>query len=163
MSNHEQSGAIRSNQEQSGAIRSNQTHLHEGERIALRADEPEPRLIGGGARGGRRDERGALGGEHGDEREHRGQAAVGALAAAAHEQRLGVRGLERQLGHQPALGGECAGLVEAAEREELLERRGDGVDGRRRHVVEAEDVLDAERLARCGEIDVGDAARCGGM
>jgi hypothetical protein len=118
-------------------------HVDEGERVGLRRGEAAARLVGLVALVGRADEGGSLGGEHGDQREHLARAVV---LPRRREQRLGVGGLERQLGHEPAVVGERAAGVERAEREELLERRDEAGARRRRDKLKREHVVDPKRL-----------------
>ena len=110
----------------------------------LRAEE-WPLGIGGCLalrRGGEED--GAVDGEDREQREHLRHAT---MLRRRHE-RARVRGREGQRRHAPAEGRELAAPAEGAEREELLERGGEGRARWRLHEVEVVHVRDAEDLER---------------
>jgi hypothetical protein len=71
---------------------------------------------------------------------------VGALVLFARDDRLRQHGVHRELGHPAPELGELAAVVECAEGIQQLQRAHERLAGRRVHELEADEVVDAERL-----------------
>ena len=83
-----------------------------------------------------------LDGEHGHDRDE----LLAAAEVDAGQDALGQRRLERELGHLPPEAGEQALVVQGTEAEEVLHGGDHGLNRRRVHEVEADQVVDAHRL-----------------